>query len=1160
MDAIGLQELGGFSNLTQPWTTHTIDLDGQWIFYITNPPMAFRAVSVGLPARLVSYVQHVTALSCGICVTIKLDGCRQFIISTHLPHRQREDCIEVWNVFPFSQELDHILRGRRVSDSVVILADTNYELGPAEVLLDPNSVDERGVVAGSILQQHGLVHTRPPVHTWTNSRGSFSKIDFALIGSPSLDIASQTVFEESNDVLGCDHRAVHASFEMLGAQRKQARRRRRPQNKCGRWRVDVVKLQSQASELAAKLDDEEGDLLVEGLEALAGACSFRPPSLRYRDSEEIKAMIKTRRGLKGAESRALAKEILAARRNEKAAWLTKVLDRSANGDFHAISYFNRRQSVITTHSNYMIRAGGRQRAVAELRQHFCLKYTPPEVLPPDLPQQILCSLDQPIPPPPLITVQEIQDVVNTCKMGKSAGDDGISYEFLAALSNSELAPHLADFFNSILFGTTPIPDSWLLSRLTFLPKVSVPCLPKDLRPIVLSSTPSKIFTKILLLRLRPHFPPTSANQLACIAGSQPMDGCTTLQHLVHLSQEYRLPLLAIKLDVASAFDHLSHPAVARFLAQCGPHLESHILLRIIVLSRVLISIGDSSWEQKLFRGLVQGSSYSAEIFARTVDFFLGSLVAGWANNEPTWISSVDSNGDLCKLYNLLYADDIILLATSYEQAIRLLEGVMSSLGAIGLSLALDKCKFIVSPDLGVRPLHVHNIEIRHVPSFKFLGVLIGFGVTSQAVLGARLTLAQNSFWGYYRILRRKGGPLKTRLNLLNTFVTSKWRWLAPCVRPLTMVINMLLVVQTTLLTSLCGFAPDPFLSIGHNWVSRRRASRMSAQACNHSSWPGVLATAFLGYWGHAARYCTYKHSPVSLVMRIRDGPWLQANGLSHRRQLGYWPNCVRFLQLAYESLRTPCDPFFWTDKALDREGWLDFSCTWLSFKKISPKSFYPDLTQVDLHGRCLLQVGDSFKLLPFRHVPVEEPYGTSFEVVPESVASLDAGCFQVCSDGGCKASVGSLAVTILAPYAPLEESTIIQARIEGRSTNNKAELLAAVRALKTIRTLLHFFPSIPFVYMTDSMLVIQALEELVNVTCHPQIVHELLSLWRSICPFGKAVHVRGHKGHAQNTLTDKAASEALRFSHCRLLYRKFSYAAVYLVQPGHPQPPFHNWL
>ena len=41
----------------------------------------------------------------------------------------------------------------------------------------------------------------------------------------------------------------------------------------------------------------------------------------------------------------------------------------------------------------------------------------------------------------------------------------------------------------------------------------------------------------------------------------------------------------------------------------------------------------------------------------------------------------------------------------------MLDQVIDTLSCIGLSLALDKCKFIVSPDLGHSPLGVRNIVI-----------------------------------------------------------------------------------------------------------------------------------------------------------------------------------------------------------------------------------------------------------------------------------------------------------------------------------------------------------------------------------------------------------------------------------------------------------------
>ena len=299
MDVIGLQELGGFANLSLPWTTMDCQLDGSWTFYISSPPLSFRASAVGLPSRLVPFVDHVKPLCCGVSVTLKLDGCKQFIISAHLPHRQRQDCIEVWN--SFSQELEHLLRHRRISDSVVLLIDSNYELGPPERIVDPNSIDERGFLASSWIQQYGLTHTQPPVYTWSNQRGSSSKIDFVLVGGGS--ILSEKVFEDSDHVLGCDHRAVYASFPVWGPSRKPKRLRRQDHNKCGRWRVNAPKLLAEASALADQLVCSEADLTTQHLEQLSNTCSFRPPSLRYKDPQYILTLINQRRRLRGAESR-----------------------------------------------------------------------------------------------------------------------------------------------------------------------------------------------------------------------------------------------------------------------------------------------------------------------------------------------------------------------------------------------------------------------------------------------------------------------------------------------------------------------------------------------------------------------------------------------------------------------------------------------------------------------------------------------------------------------------------------------------------------------------------------------------------------------------------------------------------------------------------------
>ena len=195
---------------------------------------------------------------------------------------------------------------------------------------------------------------------------------------------------------------------------------------------------------------------------------------------------------------------------------------------------------------------------------------------------------------------------------------------------------------------------------------------------------------------------------------------------------------------------------------------------------------------------------------------------------------------------------------------------------------------------------------------------MGFDLNSQTILSARLTMANNSFWGYYRILRRPGAPLRKRLHLLNTYVTSKWRWISPCVRPVSAVSKILTVMHNTLLTSLAGLTADPFVTGAMNWVTRRRASRMCAQLLQHQHWAGIQAYAFFSYWGHASRIHLYRFSPISVVLRIRDTHWLHQNWKTIRRRLGYWPNSYRFIQLAWEQHRQLGSPPYWEDGATNK--------------------------------------------------------------------------------------------------------------------------------------------------------------------------------------------------------------------------------------------------
>ena len=281
MDFLGIQELGGQKDLSPPWQPIQVGLDGLWNFYVCNPPLAFRAVAVGIHSRHFNSVEKVTPFSCGIAVILKRNSARTFVISAHLPHRQRHDCIQTWQTF--HAELEQILRQRRLHDTIVILHDINYELGAIDEMENPNSCDERGFIARNILQQFGLVHTKPDIYTWSNSRGSCSKIDYILVSTPTINLESDQVHVDTDFLLGCDHRAVSTAFQQPSARPAKTPRATRSRNKCGQWRIDGSKAMPACDALAERIEIHNQDFKVADLELLAQQVSYRPKSHRYRD-------------------------------------------------------------------------------------------------------------------------------------------------------------------------------------------------------------------------------------------------------------------------------------------------------------------------------------------------------------------------------------------------------------------------------------------------------------------------------------------------------------------------------------------------------------------------------------------------------------------------------------------------------------------------------------------------------------------------------------------------------------------------------------------------------------------------------------------------------------------------------------------------------------
>ena len=693
-EVIGLQEVGGFKSHTHETIVHhEVYLQGKsYAFFCCSSSHAFRGSALGIPSEWLSRVERKQAFCTGLGIILKHQGTRQFLMTAHLPHNLRKDCLPVWQT-----QVDEILafcEPRRYYDLVAVCADLNYDV------LDIVNVDERGVPFGKLLRELGLSFSRPSHCTWRNTRGSESRIDYLLFSLPSMQVQDDRVHLGTDEVIDSDHCAVSVSLGLVG----RSGRRRFKNSRCGKWWIDAPTFASKCEALAEQLDLSMRDLTVQQIAKVCQDTSKRITSCRYVDGPEIKAWVQERKTLTGAAARRKAKEIADARKQAKQAYLCQLLEKGAAGDFRALTYFRKRNSAAFTQGSYCMRAGGSTKALTDLRLFYKNKFTQADPCPKGTAMAIFRSRAGPIMNPAPFTLHEIQEVAFMCKHNKSTGEDGISYEAIQLLLQTTLARNFLELFNAVLMGLAPPPPEWLSNHVTFLPKTADPACPSDLRPIVLSSTIGKVFTKCLMLRMRPSLPPIRAFQVGGIPSRQILDSVCAVQHAIHLAQQYGKTLYVVKLDISAAFDSLSHEALAAFLSQLTGCREAEVLLQIITSTTVTLGLQGTSWQQELTQGILQGSSYSAELFARCIDHYLAGPHAKWQKEEHTWLQT--EQGD--KLFLAPFADDLVLLGTTRDQTQRLLKDSENTLQAIGLRFNPKKCKFLRSPGLSDRPLLLQN--------------------------------------------------------------------------------------------------------------------------------------------------------------------------------------------------------------------------------------------------------------------------------------------------------------------------------------------------------------------------------------------------------------------------------------------------------------------
>ena len=672
-DFLLLQEVGGLGKADAS-VVQTFPIWAGRIKYTcfhVDTAQGFRQACILVKHPFTDCIHSSVALKVGLVVQLRPKSQRPiFLLTSHFPHGKRADAKDVWS--QGIKEVSNLLQQCSPEDLVLYSTDLNQDY-----TLHYDSFPEmphfRTVIAQNDLRMQPFEGD-----TWF-ARGCSSKIDFFFCRGLGVDFSIQNRADLRLG-LPSDHNAL-----ILGAKGKEPfLRPSYRKTLCGRWDVDEGR-----AELAALEHVKSGfDLSV--LDHIRSVSTVKPPSLRYVDPPDVKALIDRRKSSTSEEERSrMVLQIHEARRQAKEDHKTNLLELARQGDRRVIGYLKRSSSASATDAGFLQRAGGSLQAQAAMSEHYRTKYTTDDPTPIDPAIQSLfayhCQGTL-----VSITCEEIMRHLNKLDARTCTGEDGVPYSLLKSVLRTDLRDEFCQFFNDIL-RRGKVPDEWKCGRISFIPKTKLPAKPSDLRPICLTSTVAKLFGRILIHRMRKFLPACHALQLGCQPGRQAMDGINTVRAAISVSHRSGRPLCCAKLDIKAAFDSLSHRAITQYLKQGAPNLESLALWDLLHQNEVLLEVGGHSWRQLLTQGILQGTSYSAELFSRVIAWSLAPAISQLQTSAPIMVGGVSFPP------MLMYADDILLLGVDPADLQARLRLVQANLATIGLHLNLNKCSTLQGP-------------------------------------------------------------------------------------------------------------------------------------------------------------------------------------------------------------------------------------------------------------------------------------------------------------------------------------------------------------------------------------------------------------------------------------------------------------------------------
>ena len=324
---------------------------------------------------------------------------------------------------------------------------------------------------------------------------------------------------------------------------------------------------------------------------------------------------------------------------------------------------------------------------------------------------------------PFILPSEVRSAIHSSPSGKSPGLDKISIDELKGAGH-ELHVALAERFSAYL-SSGSIPSDWKSSAMTIIYKKGDKESIGNYRPITNLPTLYKIFSKVLLGRIRRTL---DSNQPLEQAGFRPgfntSDNIQTTTRVIEAAREHKMPLVLTFVDYQKAFDTVEVPSILEALESQGIHPQYlKIISECLTNTSTTIRLFDRKLVIPIERGARQGDPMSPSLFNAVLEHAMRPL--NWTRDDtttpPTLGRGIDIDGR--QLHHLRFADDLVIFSNSLEEAQESLNELNTRGREVGLEMNLSKTKYMTA-NIETRPNHhikIGTTTIQEVDHYIYLG-------------------------------------------------------------------------------------------------------------------------------------------------------------------------------------------------------------------------------------------------------------------------------------------------------------------------------------------------------------------------------------------------------------------------------------------------------